>query len=126
MDEDTRKGYAEKAQNSENALSAYNVAVADFLNVPVIRKINLEEYSGGQVGEEITVSAMDDFMVKEVTVEIRQADDSLVEKGTALVEPNGLDWKYKTESVNASPAGSRVIVRVSDLPGNVTVKEAMI
>jgi hypothetical protein len=124
-DEDTRKAYSERAQNSEDALSAYNVAVADYLNSPVIRKVNLEGYSG-QSGEGIVVSATDDFQVKEVSVEIRQSDDTLVEKGTALAESNGLDWKYTTQSVNASLAGSMVIVRVSDIPGNVTVKEEVI
>lgn len=124
-DEDTRKAYAEKAQNSGNGLSAYNVAVADYLKAPVIRKVNLEGYSG-QAGEEIVVSATDNFKVKEVKVEIRQSDDTLVEKGTALADINGLDWKYMTQSVNALLAGSKVTVRVSDIPGNVTVKEEVI
>lgn len=124
-DEDTRKGYAEKAQNSGNGLSAYNVAVADFLNAPVIRKINLDVYSG-QSGEEIVISAIDDFRVKDVTVEIRQSDSTLVEKGTAIAGANGLDWTYTTQSANASLTGSKVTVRVSDLPGNVTVKEEVI
>lgn len=124
-DEDVRKAYAEKAQNSGNGLSAYNVAVADYLKSPVIRKVNLEGYNG-QSGEEIVISAIDDFRVKEVTVEIRQSDDTLVEKGTAIAEANGLNWTYTTQSVNASLTGSKVTVRVSDLPGNVTVKEEVV
>jgi len=64
-DEDLRRGYAEKAQNSGGGLTAYNVAIADYLNGPVVRGINLEGYGGG-AGERIVVSAMDDFLVKEV------------------------------------------------------------
>lgn len=124
-DEDTRKAYAGKAKNSLGGLSAYNVAVADFLNAPLIGKIDLDGYSG-QPGEGIVVSATDDFRVKEVTVEICQSDDTLVEKGIALAATNGLDWIYMTQSVNASLTGCRVTVRVTDLPGNVTVKEEVI
>lgn len=124
-DEETYKAYREKAQNSEDALTAYNVAVADYLNLPVIKTVNLDGYSG-QPGEEIIVSATDDFQVKEVMVEIRQSDHTLVEKGTTIADANGLNWKYTTQSVNGLLAGSIITVRVSDRPGNVTVKEVVI
>lgn len=124
-DDDLRKGYAEKALNRGKGFSAYNMAVADYLKGPVVRKIDLEKYNG-QVGEVIVVSAVDNFEVKEVMVEIRQSDNSLVEKGEALADLNGIDWKYTTQSVNGSPSGSVVTVRVSDRPGNVTVKEEVI
>lgn len=125
MNEATRKAYTEKAQNSTDRLSAYNVAMADYLNAPVIRKVNLEKYSG-QAGEEIVVSAFDDFEMKEVTVEIRQSDNTLVEKGNALADGNGLDWIYKTQSVNAMPTGSMVTACAVDRPGNVTKKEVAV
>lgn len=123
-DEATFKRYSEKAANSEVGLSARNVAIADYLNVPVIKKVNSEKYSG-QAGEIIVVSAIDDFEVKEVTVEIRQNDNSLVEKGKALADVNGLDWVYTTQSVNAMLAGSVVIVCAIDRPGNITTKEVV-
>lgn len=44
----------------------------------------------------------------------------------ALADVNGSDWIYKTGSENASPGSSRVIVGVSDLPGNVVVKEMVV
>lgn len=125
MDEGVRKAYDEKAQHSEEALSAYNVAIADYLRAPVVRKVVTDGYNGG-VGDVIVVSATDDFEVKEVLVEIRQSDDTLVEKGMASAGTNGLDWVYTTQSVNNSPAGSVVTVRVSDRPGNVTEKEVVI
>ncbi|MDR2917765.1 MAG: hypothetical protein LBV72_00155 [Tannerella sp.] len=124
-DADTFKAYSEKAQHSEDALTAYNVAVADYLNLPVIKTVHLDEYSG-QPGEGIVVSATDDFEVKEVTVKIRQNDYTLVEKGIALADANGLDWKYTTQSANIPLTGSMVTIRVSDRPGNVTVKEMVI
>lgn len=124
-DEEAGKAYNAKAQNSDDALSAYNIAMADYLNVPVIRQVNLDEYSG-QAGERIVVAATDDFQVKEVAVEIRQSDDTLVEKGKAVASGNGLEWEYTTLSVNPSPTGSIVTVHVADLPGNITVEEVLI
>ena len=124
-DEATRKAYSEKAQNSADKLSAYNVAVADYLNAPVIKKVNLENYSG-QAGEKIVVSAFDDFEMKEVTIEIRQSDNTLVEKGKALADSNGLDWVYTTQSANAMLAGSVVTACAVDRPGNVTKEEVIV
>lgn len=124
-DEARRLAYAEKAANMTYAVSAYNIAVADYLHAPEINEINVSEYTG-QAGEEIIVSAIDNFKVTEVKVEIRQGDDTLVEKGVAVVAPTGLEWVYTTQSVNASPAGCRIIVRVMDTPGNATVKEMVI
>jgi len=120
-DEDTHKAYAKKAVTFEKYLTAYNIAVADFMNAPVIEEINLNNYSG-QAGERITVYATDDFEVKEVTIEIRDSNNMLVEKGKALLPANSLDWEYTTQSVNTALTGCVVSVSVSDRPGNVTIK----
>ncbi|MDR2919835.1 MAG: hypothetical protein LBV72_10785 [Tannerella sp.] len=124
-DEATRKAYSEKARNSAYALSAHNVAVGDYLNAPIINKVNLERYSG-LAGEEIVISAIDDFEVKEVAVEIRQSDNTLVEKGKALANGNGLDWIYTTQWVNTMVAGSIITACAVDRPGNITKEEVII
>lgn len=117
--------YAEKAKNSPKQLSAYNVAMADYLNAPEISIIDLGSYTGNS-GEMITMTAIDDFKVKGVSVEIVQSDDTVVEKGDAVQSANGLEWEYTTQSTNALPVGSKVIARATDLPGNVTLKEAVV
>lgn len=124
-DETIKAEYAEKAMNSPKKVSAYNLAMADYLNAPEISIIDLSNYAGNS-GEMITVTAIDDFKVKSVSVEIVQSDDTPVEKGDAVQSLNGLEWEYTTQSANALPAGSKVIVRAADLPGNVTLKETVI
>lgn len=124
-DEATYRAYNEKAQNSGYALCARNVAIGDYLNAPVIKRVNLEKYDG-QAGEIIVVSAIDDFEVKEVMVEIRQRDGTLVEKGEALAVGNGLDWIYTTQSVNVMLSGSVIRACAVDRPGNVTKEEMVV
>lgn len=63
----TKGEYQAAAEEGE---TAYNVAVADFLNAPHINEIDVSKYTG-QVGSYIQVRAVDDFEVKEVTVTIK-------------------------------------------------------
>jgi len=46
-----------------------------------------------------------------------------VEEGLAVAGPEGT-WLYTATNVNAAPAGGKVLVEVSDLPGNITTGEA--
>lgn len=124
-DEAKKAAYTEKASRIPHLVSAYNIAVADYLHYPEIDEINVNEYTG-QAGEEIIISATDNFKVVSVKVEIRQSDDTLVEKGIAEIAPTGVEWIYTTTSVNATLAGSKIIVSVTDTPGHVTTKEAVI
>jgi len=113
-DPETAAEYAEKATANR---SAYNVAVADFFRAPDIDEVDLRDYSGA-VGDTIRVRATDDFQVAQVTVEIRNADGSLVELGAAVRQPNELDWVYTATADNPSLEGDRILVRASDRPGN--------
>jgi len=124
-DEVKKAAYTEKASNKDYTVSAYNIAVADYLHSPEINEIKAGEYTG-QAGEKIFVSAIDNFKIVDVKVEIRQSDDTLVEKGIADLAPTGVEWIYTTQSVNASLAGSKIIASVTDTPGNVTVEEMVI
>lgn len=63
--------------------SAYNVAVADFLNAPDIKEVDFSKYTG-EVGSQITICAIDDFKVTDVQVEIFDSTGVLVERGGAL------------------------------------------
>jgi hypothetical protein len=109
---------AYKAAAGENQ-SAFNVAVADFMNAPHIDEINISQYTG-QPGSTILVRAVDDFNVAEVTVTIYNPDGSLVEQGLAVAEAGGSSWKYTATTVNGDLSGDKIVIRVSDIPGNLT------
>jgi len=114
-----KEAYLAKATGNE---TAYNVAVADFFHAPDIETVNLSKYSG-KVGETITIRATDDFKVTEVSVAIYNADGTEVEQGLAVLSANGVDWVYTAIAENASLDGDRIVIRASDLPGNVTEEE---
>jgi len=102
--------------------SAYNVAVADFLNAPHINEIDVSHYTG-QPDSYIQVRAVDDFEVKEVTVSIQNADGSEVESGAAVLQEGSIWWRYTATATNESLEGDKIIIRASDIPGNLTEQE---
>lgn len=107
------KGEAKEGQ------SAFNVAVADFLNAPSFDEIDLSKYSG-QPGSIIKIQVTDDFKVVEVQVEIFNGDGVLVESGAAAQQENSLDWIYTATQTNGSLDGDKIVIKASDVPGNVT------
>ncbi|MFT3738135.1 MAG: hypothetical protein QM786_05215 [Breznakibacter sp.] len=117
-DKVTKDAYQNSAQEGR---SAYNVAVADFLNAPRINEIDVSHYNG-RPGSYLQIHAIDDFMVKDVSVTIRNADGTEIENGMAIQQPGAIWWRYTATTVNPSLNGSIIIVRVSDLPGNLTGK----
>lgn len=100
-------------------VTAFVLAVADFLHAPSVDEIDLTAYTG-LPGETIVVRASDDFAVARVSVVIRAGDGTLVEQGPATLECGA--WRYKTTV--AAPIGAPVVVEVTacDRPGNRTVE----
>lgn len=113
---ESKEAYQSEAKDGQ---SAYNVAVADFLNAPQIDEIDVSQYTG-QSGSVILVRAVDDFDVAEVSVEITNADGELVEEGQAIEEMGGLQWKYTATTANGDISGDKITIRVSDVPGNLS------
>ncbi len=113
------QGAAEyQAAAEARGLTAFNVAVADFLHAPEIQKIDLSCYHG-KVAETIAITAVDNVKVKTVSVTIVNDDGSLVEKGAAVaVGHNSSDWRYVTTCCAAS-ASVMVVVEAADLTGQV-------
>jgi hypothetical protein len=109
----------------EGNQSAYNVAVADFLNAPQIDEVDLSTYKG-QVGNTIRVRATDDFKVTQVTLAIYNSDNTLVEEGKAVQAADLADWVYTVTKENTNLTGDKIIVKASDLPGNITESDQMI
>lgn len=125
-DEEIRKGYSKRAEKSDRNLSAYNVAISDYMHCPIIMGVDLSGYRGG-LGDEIIIEATDDFKVEGMMVEIYRDDGSLVEVGMAdeMIDKPDI-WVYYAQSEIACVAGYTVNVRVTDLPGNITEKAVMV
>lgn len=103
---------------------AYQLAMRDYMKPPVIELINFETYTG-VVGSKIHVVAVDDFKVAYVRVIIMGINGNVIEQGEAVVQPSGVDWTYTATVANPNPEG-KVIVSISDLPGNVVTKEEIL
>lgn len=116
---ETKQAYKDAADEGE---SAYNVAVADFMNAPDIEEIDLSKYTG-KSGDIITITVTDDFMVQEVSVSILNADGTEVEHGLAQSTLGGLQWHYTATAANSSLEGDKIVIRASDLPGNTVEKQ---
>ena len=99
-------------------LSAYQVAVKDRMNPPVITRINLRPFLE-QRGGAIVITAKDDCKVASVSLRIFNKHHELLETGEA--RPCGVYWKYQPRG-SRFPAGSWVEVEASDLPGNNVMK----
>lgn len=120
-DPDAKAAYEAEAKGSGQP-NAYNIAVADFFHAPDIEEVDLENYLGN-IGDTIRVRAIDDFKVVEVQVEIYNADGTLVEKGAAVQQANGLDWVYTATVKNDDLYSDKVVIKVSDMPGNISEQE---
>ncbi len=108
------EAYVEKAEGTP--MSPANVALADWFNAPEIKEINLSAWTG-EVGQPISIKAVDDVEVTQVTVVITDAQDALLEQGAAVKGEGGW-WTYKT---TATATGiPKVMVSVADLPGHIT------
>ncbi|MCB2408782.1 hypothetical protein [Hymenobacter lucidus] len=118
----TPTGKAEyEAARDESNNSAYAIAVADFLQAPDIREIDLREYAG-KVGDTIRARVTDNFKVAAVAVRIENGDGSLVEEGPAVQQPNAVDWVYTAKKANTSLEGDKITIRATDRPGNPTTE----
>jgi hypothetical protein len=114
------KGTAEYRDAAElRCISAFNVAIADFLHPPEIQKIDISAYRGA-IDEPIRITAVDDVKVKTVRVMIVNGDGTLVEKGTAVsISENANEWLYTTTCA-AGSSSVKIVVDVVDVAGQVT------
>jgi hypothetical protein len=95
----------------------YSRAMEDFLTPPVVRIIDTSNYTG-VIGSPIQIRAVDDFRITGVQVEISSANGTLLEKGNAVQQTNGLDWTYTVTQVNNPLTGSKIKATATDVPGN--------
>lgn len=102
-------------------IKVYNLALADFCRPPEIKHINIDDYQGN-IGDKLTVRAIDNFKVVEVKVIITKADGELIEAGSAEQAANGVDWIYSA-TVHTTEADVVIKAQATDTPGNVTELE---
>jgi hypothetical protein len=99
--------------------TVWNVAISDYMKRPEIAEIDVWNYKG-QTGNTIRVKASDNYGIVSVIVIIIKASGLEVERGMAVQMPGSEVWVYKATEKNLEWIGGRVVVRVTDSPGNVT------
>ncbi len=81
----------------------------------------------GAPGDTLLIHATDDFKVTAVSVTISNSNGIKVEQGNAILPP-GLkeEWRYVITETNSTLAGTRILVKAMDQPGNVGLLEVII
>lgn len=103
---------AEYRKAAPKGKSAYNMAVSDYFNAPVVKKISLAD-------NVVSVLAKDDFRVASLKVSILSAGGEVLEEGEAT--PNSVNrekWTYTTALTAEVLAGTTLRAVAKDLPGN--------
>lgn len=114
-----KEAYEHRAKNGQNA---FNVAMADYLNEPIIGDLEVGTYTGVK-DSPISITVTDDYLVAGVEVVLYATNGNVLEQGDAELDENGVDWVYTTQKNNGALKGSKLVVRASDLPGNRTERE---
>jgi hypothetical protein len=102
--------------------TVWNVAVADYMKRPQIKKIDVYRYRGLR-GNIIRVRAMDNYFIAGVVVRIVNAQGVEIESGMAVSMPGRGEWIYKALEENQEWKGGRVVVNVTDVPRNMVRAE---
>jgi hypothetical protein len=116
-----KAAYEDLAKDQE-FMSAFTVAMKDYLRPPQIAAIKLDGYTG-QPGSTLQIVAQDDFKVIGVTVKITAPDGTVIESGNAVMEADVGEFKYTATQANAVLPGTKITVTVTDRPGNGTIEE---
>ncbi|WP_295126132.1 hypothetical protein [uncultured Chitinophaga sp.] len=108
-DPERKAAYTSRAREG---CSAYNMAISDAMQAPVIKNVETEHRT-------IRVTAIDNFAVTAVTIAVYDETGELVEHGVAEVPTRKLHWEYE---VNTSYA-ARVVIKAFDGAGNFAEQE---
>lgn len=116
--------YAEKVAADPEAAALYAqritfrhrtirmVAVRDYMNPPEIKSATL-------FNDDLLIEAVDDFMVVEVHVELRDGHGRPVESGDAVLHPLRIhDWNYRISEKTAGLSVLEACITAKDRPGN--------
>ena len=109
-----REAYLKKGNGVR---SAYNVAMADFFNPPVINLINTGFYKGN-AGNVILVEAIDDFRVERVILTLSDANGNVLESGDCTHTGDGPEWVYTLMQDQLPVTGQSIRAVAFDLPNH--------
>ena len=111
----TREKYEARVTKS---MSAYTLAMTDYLRPPVIFEMIVTRYKG-HPGNTILVDATDDFNVKEVSVSITNPAGELIEEGPCLPPSEEMAyWQYTATVENTDLSGTVISAIATDDPGH--------
>lgn len=116
-DQELRAAYLARATINQ---TAYNVAMKDYWNSPELRRLNDRDYRG-EVGDILTLVIHDVLYVREVKVEILDADGELIESGQAQPDSDITTWIYEVTEPNPDYENCSYRVTMVDTPQHVTV-----
>jgi hypothetical protein len=99
--------------------SVYHAAISDAKIAPELSHPDLRSYTG-QTGDQIIITAIDNYRVTRVTCSIFTSHGQLLETGEAIQLDNEDDWAYSTTKANASLPGTTIRFAAFDIPENET------
>ncbi|WP_017259110.1 hypothetical protein [Pedobacter arcticus] len=99
--------------------SVFNVAFADFFSPPILS--DAAGIYNGAVGCQLIVKAIDNYEVKSVKLSIYLADESLLEEGEAVLQLDGVTWKYACTLATTDFATCTLTWSATDLANNTTL-----
>lgn len=105
------------AAKTRKGLTPYLAALSDYLKPPVVEDIDVTAYHGN-AGDNIAVTAIDDFAVAAVTVKITDSAGILLEDGPGTPDPVTGIYNYTATADIADPAGVTITATATDTPGN--------
>jgi len=106
-------------------MTAYSAAVADYLKAPEVEIIDLGDYHG-QPGDVIRIALATPYKLQSMKVSIQQANGTVIEAGDALASDNRQEWRYTATANIPVLSGFKVVITVTNRPGNVTVREEVL
>jgi len=113
---ETEAVYAVAARERQQPL--FSVAVADFLNAPLVTLVDAGAYTG-QAGQMIVVQAQDDVRVTAVTMTLTDGEGAVLESGAAQANPpNSGRWTYTTTAAANGAATVHITAVAMDLTGH--------
>ncbi len=104
-----------QAAAKSRGVSAFAFIMGDFLNSPKVSSIDPSSYRG-KVGDPLIVGATDDFEVVSVAVVLRDATDTVIEEGPAVMV--GGRWTYTATQAVAGGSSVTIEATAKDHAGN--------
>jgi hypothetical protein len=111
------KAEYENLAKQKEFMSAFSVAVTDYLKQPKIESVKTDGYTG-ELNDAIAVKALDDFKLVGVKVTITLPTGVVHETGNATFDSVNLDWKYVATKANTTLTGTKIKAVAIDRPGN--------